>query len=88
VKYGLLAAIIPVNRYARPVLFSDHALILWISISANAVANMKFSGYVAVILHVSNAIKYRPIPAPKLRQVGIAGALYINFGRPILHALL
>jgi len=38
VKNGLLAAIVPFDSCASPILFSDHALI--ISIPANAVANL------------------------------------------------
>jgi hypothetical protein len=52
VKNGLLAAIIPFDGYARPILFSDGALIIFISIPANAVANTKVSGLVAG--HLSN----------------------------------
>ena len=47
VKNGLLATIIPFDSYARPILFSDGALIIWISIPADAVADSEGSGLVA-----------------------------------------
>jgi hypothetical protein len=40
VKNGLLAAIMPFDGDARPICFSDAALIVFISILANAVANL------------------------------------------------
>jgi hypothetical protein len=40
VKNGLLAATIPFNGYARPILLGDGALIISTSVPANAVANM------------------------------------------------
>ena len=46
-KNGLLAAIIPFDGYARPILFSDGALILLIILPANAVADSEGSGLVA-----------------------------------------
>jgi hypothetical protein len=51
VKNGLLAAIIPFDCYARPILFSDGALIISISVPANAVADVKLSGLVAGHFH-------------------------------------
>ena len=47
VKNGLLATIIPFDSYARPIPFSDGALIIWISIPADAVADSEGSGLVA-----------------------------------------
>jgi hypothetical protein len=46
VKNGLLAAIIPFDGYASPILFSDGALIIIISIPPNAVADLNLSGLV------------------------------------------
>jgi hypothetical protein len=43
----LLAATIPFDCYARPILFSDGALIGLIVLPANAVADIKKSGLVA-----------------------------------------
>jgi hypothetical protein len=40
VKNGLLGAIIPFDRYARPVRFNDGAAILWISIPRDALTNI------------------------------------------------
>jgi hypothetical protein len=47
VKNGLLATIIPFDSYTRPIPFSDGALIIWISIPADAVADSEGSGLVA-----------------------------------------
>ena len=41
VKDGLLAAIIPFDGHASPILFNDGALIISISIPANAVADIE-----------------------------------------------
>ena len=46
VQNGLLAAIIPFDGYARPILFSDGALITQISNSKNTVADIEQSGLV------------------------------------------
>jgi hypothetical protein len=43
VKNGLLAPIIPFDGYARPILFSDGALIGLIVLPANTVANREES---------------------------------------------
>jgi hypothetical protein len=50
-KNGLLAAIIPFDGYARPILFSDGAPIILISIPANAVADFEGSGLIASHFH-------------------------------------
>ena len=47
VQNGLLAAIIPFDGYARPILFSDGALITQISIPKNTVADIEGPGLVA-----------------------------------------
>jgi hypothetical protein len=47
VKNGLLAAIIPLNGYASPILFSDRALIGGRLAPTNAVASFEKSGLVA-----------------------------------------
>jgi hypothetical protein len=47
VKNGLLAATIPFDGYARPILFNDGALIGWIVLPANAVEWLEKSGLVA-----------------------------------------
>jgi hypothetical protein len=54
VKNGLLAANIPFEGYARPILFSDGALIGLIVLPANAVADVEKSRLVAG--HLSNTI--------------------------------
>jgi hypothetical protein len=41
VKNGLFAAIIPFDGYARPILFSDCALIVPVTVPANAVADVE-----------------------------------------------
>ena len=46
-KNGLLAATIPFDGYARPILFNDGALIGWIVLPANAVEWLEKSGLVA-----------------------------------------
>ena len=46
-KDGLLAAIIPCDGHASPIDLPDGALIIFISIPANAVANFEFPGFVA-----------------------------------------
>jgi len=51
VKNGLLAAIIPFDSYARPIPFREDALITWISIPADAVADSEGSGWLPVITH-------------------------------------
>jgi hypothetical protein len=43
----LLAATIPFDGYARPILFNDGALIGWIVLPANAVERLEKSGLVA-----------------------------------------
>ena len=53
VKNGLLAATIPFDGYARPILFNDGALIGWIVLPANAVERLEKSGLVAG--HLSNS---------------------------------
>jgi len=53
VKNGLLAATIPFDGYARPILFNDGALIGWIVLPANAVEWLEKSGLVAG--HLSNS---------------------------------
>src|SRR5258708_36757779 len=47
VKNGLLAATIPFDGYARPILFNDGALIGLIVLPANAVERLEKSGLVA-----------------------------------------
>src|SRR5260221_2167731 len=47
VKNVLLAATIPFDGYARPILFNDGALIGWIVLPANAVERLEESGLVA-----------------------------------------
>ena len=46
-KNGLLAAIIPFDGQSGPIRFTDGALIIFITIPANAVADFKFSGLIA-----------------------------------------
>jgi hypothetical protein len=46
-KNGLFAAIIPFDGYARPILFSDRALIVLVGVPANAVAEFELPGLVA-----------------------------------------
>jgi hypothetical protein len=48
---GLLTAIIPFDGYARPILFSDGALIGSIVLPANTVADVKLSGLFAGHFH-------------------------------------
>jgi len=48
-----LAATIPFDGYARPILFNDGALIGWIVLPANAVERLEKSGLVAG--HLSNS---------------------------------
>jgi hypothetical protein len=50
-KQGFLAVILPFDGYARPILFSDGALIIDISIPANAVADCESSGLVTGHFH-------------------------------------
>ena len=50
-KNGLLAAIIPFDGYARPILFSDGALIGSIVLPTNTVADVKLSGLFAGHFH-------------------------------------
>jgi hypothetical protein len=47
VKNGLLAAIISFDSYARPILFSDGALIIFIGTPTNAVADCESSRLIA-----------------------------------------
>ena len=50
-KNGLLAAIIPFDSCARTIPFREDALIIWISIPADAVADSEGSGWLPVITH-------------------------------------
>jgi len=54
VKNDLLAATIPIDGYARPILFNDGALIGLIVLPANAVERLEKSGLVAG--HLSNTV--------------------------------
>jgi hypothetical protein len=47
VKNGLFATIIPFDGYARPIFFSDRALIVLVGVPANAVAEFELPGLVA-----------------------------------------
>ena len=67
VKNGLLAAIIPFDGYARPILFSYDALIILIVLPANAVADLKLSGMVAGHLVTMAS---RPFPRHCLQGAG------------------
>jgi hypothetical protein len=51
VMNGLLTAVIPFDGYARPILFSDGALIGSIVLPANTVADVKLSGLFAGHFH-------------------------------------
>jgi hypothetical protein len=48
---GLLTAVIPFDGYARPILFSDGALIGSIVLPANTIADVKLSGLFAGHFH-------------------------------------
>jgi len=47
VESGLLAAIVPFDGYARPILLGNSALMIFIILPANAVANVEKSGLFA-----------------------------------------
>jgi hypothetical protein len=75
----LLAATIPLDGYAWPILFNDGALIGLIVLPANAVADVEKSRLFAG--HLSNTTLFRPRPHLRvsrrncsLRQVRIHGA--------------
>jgi hypothetical protein len=46
-QHGLLVAIVPLESYARPILFRDGALIVLVFAPANASADLESSGLIA-----------------------------------------
>jgi hypothetical protein len=46
-QHGLLVAIVPLESYARPILFRDSALIVLVFAPANASADFEYSGLIA-----------------------------------------
>jgi len=46
-QHGLPVAIIPLESYARPILFRDSALIVFVFAPANASADFEYSGLIA-----------------------------------------
>jgi hypothetical protein len=46
-QHGLLVAIVPLESYARPILFRDGALVVFVLAPANASADFEYSGLIA-----------------------------------------
>jgi hypothetical protein len=46
-QHGLPVAIVPLETYARPILFRDGALVVFVFAPANASADFEYSGLIA-----------------------------------------